>query len=143
MDDSKSIHTKAYFNFLKTGSWIEERIKETLKPFNLTHAQLNVLHTLMYHDPSPVSANELKESILVSNPDVTRLLDRLVKKNFVLRNTCPENRRKIDISLTDSGRKLFKEAHIAAKQALGNFFENKITEDEATELRRILHKIRV
>ena len=142
MADSNNIHTKAYFNFLKTGSWIEERIKVALKPFNLTHAQLNALHALMEHDPSPVSANELKKSILVSNPDVTRLLDRLVKKNFVLRKTCSENRRKIDISLTESGRKLFKEANIAAKQVLDNFFEKKITEDEATELRRILHKIR-
>ena len=142
MEDSKTIHAKAYFNFLKTGSWVEERIKLALKPFNLTHAQLNALHTLMEHDPDPVSASVLKESILVSNPDVTRLLDRLVKKDFVVRRTCPENRRKIDISLTDSGRKLFTEAHLAAKQALGNFFEEKITETEATEMRRIMQKLR-
>lgn len=137
-----SMHAKAYFNFLKTGSWIEEKVKEAIKPFNLTHAQLNALYTLMEHDPDPVSANELKKSILVNNPDVTRLMDRLVKKDFVLRKTCPENRRKIDISLTDSGRKLFEAAHLAAKQALGNFFEDQITEEEATELRRILHKLR-
>lgn len=142
MEDSRSIHAKAYFNFLKTGSWIEERVKEALKPFNLTHAQLNVLYTLMENDPNPVSANELKTGILVSNPDVTRLLDRLVKKDLVIRKTCPVNRRKIDISLTDSGRSLFKEAHLAAKQAIGNFFEEKINEEEATELRRILHKLR-
>ena len=96
----------------------------------------------MENDPHPVSANELKDKILVSNPDVTRLLDRLVKKEYVLRETCPENRRKVDISLTDSGRKLFNEAHNAGKQAVGNFFEDKITVEEATELRRILHKIR-
>lgn len=137
-----SMHAKAYFNFLKTGSWIEEKVKEAIKPFNLTHAQLNALYTLMEHDPDPVSANDLKKSILVSNPDVTRLMDRLVKKDFVLRKTCPENRRKVDISLTDSGRKLFEAAHLAAKQTLGNFFEDQITEEEATELRRILHKLR-
>lgn len=142
MTDNNSIHALAYFNLLKTGSWVEERIKETLTPFNLTHAQLNALHILMENDPNPVSANELKNKILVSNPDVTRLLDRLVKKGFVLRETCPENRRKIDISLTDSGRKLFNEAHSAGKQSVGNFFEDKISVEEATELRRILHKIR-
>ena len=142
MKGNNTIHALAYFNLLKTGSWIEEKVKEAIKPFNLTHAQLNALYTLMEHDPDPVSANELKKSILVNNPDVTRLMDRLVKKDFVLRKTCPENRRKIDISLTDSGRKLFEAAHLAAKQALGNFFEDQITEEEATELRRILHKLR-
>ena len=74
--------------------------------------------------------------------NVTRLLDRLVNKGYVHRETCPENRRKIDISLTEPGKKLFMEAHLAAKASLGNFFERQITEDEAKELRRILHKIR-
>lgn len=142
MEDIKSIHALAYFNLLKTGSWVEEKVKKALSPHNLTHAQLNALYILFENDPDPVSANELKKKILVSNPDVTRLLDRLVKKGFVIRETCPENRRKIDISLTDPGRKLFVEAHHSAKQSLGEFFKNQITEEEAKELRRILHKIR-
>ena len=143
MEDFYSIHALAYFNLLKTGSWVEEKVKEALKPFKITHAQLNTLYILMESDPKPVSANELKSRILVSNPDVTRLLDRLVNKGFVRRETCPENRRKLDISLTDSGRKLFELAHLSAKQTLGNFFEDQITEDEAKELRRILQKVRL
>lgn len=142
MKDIQTIHALAYFNLLKTGSWIEKSVKEALKPFSITHAQLNVLHILNEHYPDPVSANELKDRILVSNPDVTRLLDRLVKKDYVLRQTCPNNRRKIDILLTDSGKELFERTHLSLKQTLGNFFETKITNDEAKELRRILHKIR-
>lgn len=142
MEDIKSIYALAYFNLLKTGSWIEENMKNALRPFNLTHAQLNTLYILYDNDPEPVSASELKKKILVNNPDVTRLLDRLVKKGYVLRETCPDNRRKIDISLTNPGRKLFLQAHQSAKLAVGDFFEKQITEDEANELRRILHKIR-
>ncbi len=142
MKNNTSIYAKAYFNFLKTGSWIDERIKEALKPFNITHAQLNTLHILMENYPEPVSANKLKEKILVSNPDVTRLLDRLVKKGYVVRETCLENRRKIDISLSESGIKLYKKAHLSAKKAVRNFFEDQISAEEAKELRRILHKIR-
>lgn len=143
MVEFDSTHALAYFNLLKTGSWIEKRVKEALKPFNLTHAQLNVLHILSENDPEKVSSNELKKRILVSNPDVTRLLDRLVKKGRVVRETCPDNRRKIDISLTNSGRALFERAHLSVNKALGNFFENQITEEEAKELRRILHKMRI
>ena len=142
MEDIRSIHALAYFNLLKTGSWIEDRIKKALKPHNLTHAQLNALYILFENHPDPVSANEVKEKILVSNPDVTRLLDRLVSKGYVRREICAENRRKIDISLTDPGKELFLKAHRSAKEAMGDFFEKQITEDEAQELRRILHKIR-
>ena len=142
MEDFNDIHAKAYYNILATSSWIEARIKEALKPFNLTHAQLNVLHLLYESHPRPVSANELKVKILVSNPDVTRLLDRLVKKGYVTRNPCPESRRKIDISISDSGKDIFLKAHQAGKRSVRDFFKEQITAEEAAELRRILHKMR-
>lgn len=142
MEVLKSIHALAYFNLLKTGSWIEENIKVALKQLNITHAQLNILYILYENEPKPISANELKKKILVSKPDVTRILDRLVKKGYVLRETCPKNRRKIDIYLTENGKDLFIKAHNSAKKAINNFFEDKITKEEATELRRILKKIR-
>ncbi|PLX15556.1 MAG: MarR family transcriptional regulator [Salinivirgaceae bacterium] len=142
MDIYTNIHAKAYFNLLATGSWVEEQIKKALKPFDLTHAQLNVLYVLFENDPNPVSPSDIKPRILVSNPDVTRLLDRLVKKEIINRNTCSENRRKIDITLTERGKALFVEAHESARMAVNDFFQQKISEEEATELRRILHKIR-
>lgn len=142
MSTHNSIHALAYFNLLKTSSWIELKVKKALKPFGITHAQLNVLHILNENYPDPFSANMVKDKILVSNPDVTRLLDRLVKKKYVLRQTCPENRRKMDIIITENGIELFKNTHEALKHELGNFFDDKITADEAKELRRILHKIR-
>lgn len=76
MEDSNSVHARGYFNLLKTEIWIDEKIKDALKPFNLTHAQLNALQILFETDPEPESANELKTRILVRNPDLTRLLDQ-------------------------------------------------------------------
>lgn len=136
-----TIHAKAYFNLIKTSGWIEQEVKKALKPFGLTHAQLNILYILYKNNPQPVSPNNVKEQLLDSSPDLTRLFDRLVKKDWVTRETCPSNRRKIDISLTDEGKETFIKAEKAARQAVGNFFEDKITETEAAELRKILHKI--
>ena len=141
MKNFNSIHALAYFNILKTGSWIETEMKKALRPFGLTHSQLNVLHLLYNNDSDPLSVSELKNKILVSNPDVTRLLDRLVKKAYVIRETSPENRRKINISLTESGKDIFIKANNAGTKAVRNFFEDQITEEEAKELRRILHKL--
>lgn len=142
MDDLKSIHALAYFNFLKTGSWVEENVKQAIKDYGLTHAQLNVLYILINSENRAVSSTELKEQILVNNPDISRLLDRLVKKGFISRKTCPKNRRKIDITITEEGKKIFRLAHLAAKESVGHFFKEKITLEEAQELRRILQKIR-
>jgi len=100
------------------------------------------LHLLYTSSPKAISASELKKGILVSKPDVTRLLDRLVLKKLVQRETCEDNRRKVDILLTKEGKMLFEKAHNSSKEAIGNFFSTKISEEEAQTFRNILHKIR-
>ena len=74
MEDIKSIHAVAYFNLLKTGSWVEEKVKKALSPYNLTHAQLNAFHILFENDPDPVSANELRR-ILHKNKRINFLYE--------------------------------------------------------------------
>lgn len=140
--DIGSVRAKSYFTFLATASWIEARIKEALRPFKLTHAQLNALYILVQSHPEPLPAKAIKNKILMNNPDVTRLLDRLVNKGYVLRETCPNNRRKVDISVTESGIELFHKAHFEAKRAVRNYFEDQISQEEAEELRNILNKMR-
>ena len=42
------------------------------------------------------------------NSNTTRLVDKLILKNLVLRKVCPENRRKIEITITEQGLDLLK-----------------------------------
>ena len=88
-----------------------------------------------------MSNSTINQRILVKSPDLTRLLDRLVKKNLVDRQICPENRRKMNIKLTGHGKQVFKKANNDAKRSVNNFFEN-LTEKEAGQLREIMRKVR-
>ena len=49
---------------------------------------------------------------------------------------------KIDIAVTVNGIDLFYKVHYAGKQAANNYFEDKITKEEAKELYKILGKIK-
>ena len=91
--DLKNPYAISYFKFLKTAAWVDLRIKESLKPYNLTHSQLNVLNLLVKNHPKPMDAKTIKANLVVASPDLTRLLDRLVKKGLVNRKTCSTNRR--------------------------------------------------
>ncbi len=135
-------HASAYFNFLHTASWVEQKIKAALKPFGLTHAQLNILAALANRHPLPMSPNAIKERLVVNSPDVTRLIDRLCKKKLVSRSTCPNNRRMVDIIMTAQGKELFEQAHIAAKRSVDHYFRKQITKADARELNRILNKMK-
>lgn len=142
-DEAKNWHAKGYFKFLKISGKVDIQLKRTLKTFGITHPQLNVLNLLVRNHPNPLDAKTLKDKLIVQSPDLTRLLDRLVKKELVKRETCLDNRRKLDITVTDKGMELFYAAHNQGKKAVHNYFEDYLSEDEAKELFRILNKIQL
>lgn len=142
IEDTQNWYARGYFSLVKTAGWVDIKLKQALKPFGITHAQLNILSLLAKNHPEPMDAKSIKEKLVVQSPDLTRLLDRLVKKGLVDRKTCPENRRKLDITATDKGIELFYEMHCIAKSAVNNYFKDNISEEEARALFKILRKIK-
>ncbi|WP_298520003.1 MarR family transcriptional regulator [uncultured Kordia sp.] len=142
-DEAKNWHARGYFKFLQVSGKVDVQLKKTLKEFGVTHSQLNVLNLLVKNHPNPLDAKTIKEKLIVPSPDLTRLLDRLVKKELVKRETCLDNRRKLDITVTDKGIELFYAAHSKAKKSVKNYFEDYISEEEARELFRILNKVQL
>ena len=67
---------------------------------------------------------------------------QLVIKGFVDRKTCPANRRKIDISVTENGMDFFFKVHRVAREALNNYFKDQLTEEEARMMYKLLGKMR-
>jgi DNA-binding MarR family transcriptional regulator len=140
-EDINSQHARTFYKFIELSNKMEMAIKKSIKPFGLTHSQLNILYILAKFHPGKLNPADLKDHIIVSNPDITRIIDRLLSKRLVYRETCPENRRKVDISITPKGLKVFEEAHYAAKSSVHDFFEADIDENEALQLRNLLKKI--
>jgi len=131
----------AYFNLLKTANGLDIEFKKVLDKYKLTHQQFNILRILKGSFPEPLSANDIKERMIFKNSDVTRLMDRLSGKGYIRRETCPANRRKIDILITQQGIALLAQIAPSAKTFVESFFTDKINEDEAKELYKILNKI--
>ena len=72
--------------------------------------------------------------------NTTRLIDKLILKGFVKRNICENNRRKIEIYITNSGLQLLDSIDdlLDSKES---FILEKLKLDEKKELIRILSKI--
>ncbi len=139
--EMQSTHAMSYFKLIQTSSWIDMKIKKALKPYNLTHTQLNVLSILVKEHPKPMTSKAIKEQLIVLSPDITRLLDRLIKKGLTKREINSANRREIDITITQEGIVFYYQAHREVVKAIDNYFEKNITEEEAKQLFKILNKI--
>ncbi|NQY67914.1 MAG: MarR family transcriptional regulator [Flavobacteriales bacterium] len=136
----KDVHHKAFLNLMFTSKHMESNGKEVMKPFGVTSQQYNVLRILKGKYPQLRSADEIKQVMIDKSPDLTRLLDRLLIREFVTRETCSDNRRKLEIGITKKGLKQLDKM----EPALEEFHKanKRITKKEAEELSKILDKMR-
>jgi MarR family transcriptional regulator for hemolysin len=53
-----------------------------------------------------ITQNEIGDLVFKDNASVTRIIDLLVKSNYIIRNTNPEDRRKTNLEVTEIGKEI-------------------------------------
>jgi DNA-binding MarR family transcriptional regulator len=89
-----------------------------LRPIGLSPTQYNVLRILRSAGDSGVTCKDIGARMIARDPDITRLLDRLERRNLLTRNRAKEDRRFVAIRITSEGLDLLREldAPIERKQ---------------------------
>jgi DNA-binding MarR family transcriptional regulator len=131
---------KAAVNILYTASWLERRHTENLQPYDLTPQQFNILRILRGCYPAPATINTLIERMIDKSSNVSRLVDRLVKKGFVQRTENKSDKRSVNVLISEKGLAVLKQ--IDVDNDILESWLHTITKSEATELNRILDKLR-
>ena len=72
--------------------------------------------------------------------DTSRIVDRLIKKGLVKKNTCKSDRRLVDVVITAKGKKLLEKLDLNAVQ-MDSVMKN-LSMTEAKSLNQLLDKIR-
>ncbi len=93
-------------NLIYTSNWLISRQKEFFKGYDITVQQYNVLRILRGRHPEPISTSDIRGRMLDRMSDVSRIVDRLVKKSMVIRSTCKQDKRLVDVVITDKGMAL-------------------------------------
>jgi DNA-binding MarR family transcriptional regulator len=83
----------------------------------------------------------IQERMITKNSNTTRLIDKLLLKELVTRNVCPENRRKIEIAITKKGLDVLQELDPKVKEHEENFATN-LSAKEVQQLITLLEKYR-
>ncbi|MBA4849353.1 MarR family winged helix-turn-helix transcriptional regulator [Emticicia sp. BO119] len=127
-------------NLHMTDGYIFNYFDQKLAPFQLSVQQYIVLRQLQEVYPESLNAGELKSKMHEMNSDMTRLTDRLITKNLIVRETDPENRRRVKLRLTEESNEFVKKVAIDFQ----NFesIVSHLTDDEVKILNSLLTKIR-
>lgn len=137
----KNIQNKAVISLLVSGNFMVEQMNSFFKIYDLTLQQFNTLRILRGQDGLPINLNTLQQHMIHRMSNTTRLVEKLRKKELLERKECKENRRKVEILITDKGLGLLA----GIDQALVDF-EKKLTsnytKEELNTLIQLLEKIK-
>lgn len=115
--------------------------QKQLKPYDISLQQFNVLRILRGKKENRPNLSTIQERMINKMSNTTRLVDKLITKNLVERNTCENNRRKVEIFITPEGLQLLEKVDQIIIDVEKKCIES-LTQEDIIQLNTLLDKIR-
>ena len=127
-----SLQTEVLLTLMRTADALVERSHRPLCEAGLTGAQYNVLRILRGAGEEGLQTYQVAERLVTRAPNITRLVDKLEAKGLINRRRSVEDRRVVQLRITDAGMALLAELDApvmaATKEALLGLGENELRE---------------
>lgn len=107
----------------------------------MTAAEHDVLWYLANTPDRRLIMSALADRLLISRSGATRLIDRMVRRGWVTRETDPENRRLTYAVLTPAGVTAVRRSVRVVWSVRPGLFDDRLTETDVADLRRVLGKL--
>jgi DNA-binding MarR family transcriptional regulator len=100
----QSLQQQVVLNLMHTTRAVEEAWAQFLRRTEgISPSQFNILRILRGARPQPVKISDISERMVTRDPDVTRLVDRLIKQGLVRRDRDENDRRVVLVEITAAG----------------------------------------
>ncbi|CAK7061864.1 Transcriptional repressor MprA [Saezia sanguinis] len=108
---------------LRSAQMLEQHINDLLQAQDISLHEYLVL-ALVSSENGPLRPTELSETLGISRPQITRLLDALEKRGWIIRKHSTVDRRSLFLRLTDKGQERFESAASAVHNAHADSWRN-------------------
>ena len=100
------LEQEAFLNIWRTYDRLRALEDELFDRFELTSQQYNVLRLLQGQRPDGYQTLQLAARLVSRAPDITRMIDKLVGHGWVERSRREDNRRVVEVRITEAGSEL-------------------------------------
>lgn len=133
-------HHEALLAILLANAAVEEMLDDAFDGTGMTVPQYNVLRILNGIYPGSHARGDIARRMVRRAPDLTRMLDRLVRMELVERERGDHDHRQSLARITQKGRELLDRLHPKVAH-LNQILSRRLTEPEASALVNLLEKI--
>ncbi len=104
-----SLEQETFLNLWRTYDRLRALEDELFGRYDLTAQQYNALRLLRGQHPGSLPTLVLASKLVSRAPDITRLLDKLHERGLIFRERPPDNRRVVQVSITEAGLALLRQ----------------------------------
>lgn len=133
---------EAHINVLYSASWLNQKVTTSLKPFEISRQQFNLLRILKGQYPKPATVKLLSERMIDKMSNASRIVDKLEKRGLVVRSLSKTDRRSVDIMLTEKGLQILEKSSDVIMKGINEWF-SQLSFEEAEALNTLLDKLRM
>jgi DNA-binding MarR family transcriptional regulator len=101
-----------------------------------------VLFNLSRQEGRRLRIRDLSRHLLLTQPSVSRMVDRLVAKGFVTKDSDPADGRGTFVCLTDDGYALYRRVAVIHAKSIERHLGSALAADELDALRALTERIR-
>lgn len=135
------LEKKTILNLIYTQHVVYDKFSELLKKYDLSSEQYNVLRIVRGQKGKPANMCMIQERMIAKTSNTTRLVDKLVAKEMVIRNVCPANKRKMEVTITSKGLEILTVLDPIV-ETFESDFGTKLTSEELHLFNTLLEKYR-
>lgn len=96
-----------YIALSRASQWVNAHVDRDIRRHGLNRTEFGVLELLFHKGPQPLQ--QIGGKVLMSSGNITYVVDKLEKKQFVRRRASTEDRRLIYAEITDAGEKFIEQ----------------------------------
>lgn len=130
----------ARLNVLLTESWLSDSMRNFFDSYDITGQQYHIMR-IVQRSAEPLSILQIREKMLERMCDASRLIDRLILKELVIKKVSKLDKRLVEVYLTEKGESLLESISLNIA-TLDNLISANITEEEAQKICELLKKMR-
>nr|MBA5585441.1 MarR family transcriptional regulator [Anaerobacillus isosaccharinicus]QOY36241.1 MarR family transcriptional regulator [Anaerobacillus isosaccharinicus] len=136
--DETNLSLKLFIVLSRATRAIHDLAEEDIRTYGLNPTEFAVLELLYHKGDQPIQ--QIGKKVLLSSGSITYVVDKLEKKQLLLRKSCPKDRRVTYAVITEQGKELMDEIFPKHKEAIETIFSG-LEVSEKSQLIELLKKL--
>lgn len=138
----RSTAVRAWESLFRAQVQVMRELQEDFPHAEISMSEYDVLFNIVREPGRCTRLRDLNRRVLLSQPSVSRMIDRLTERGLVEKIPDPYDRRSTSVRITDQGFEVYRRAAFPHMDSIASVMTRALSEEEMSQLTALTEKVR-